>query len=212
MSTEVAERERRRVPIRAPLTGLVLVLIIVFGTYYGWQAAFGVNDLGAAADGCATTPSTTATTTTTTPGTTPPTTTTVAVIPAAAVTTMPATTTVPPTDPNVLNPADVTVNVYNATVRRGLANNTAALLRERGFHISAVQNDPLEATIPGVAEIRAATVDSAEVRLLAQHVPGAVVVADSRTDSSVDLVLGETFVALGDPATVTPVPIATPRC
>ena len=95
---------------------------------------------------------------------------------------------------------------------RGLANNTAAVLRERGFDISAVGNDPLEAIIPEVAQIRAARADMPEVRLLIQHIPGAVIVADGRTDSTVDLVIGEAFVALGDPATVTPVPIATPRC
>lgn len=219
MSTEVAGRERRRIPMRAPLTGLVLVLIIVFGTYYGWQAAFGVNDIGAAADGCETTaPATTTTTTaaTTTPGTTPPTTTaTVAVIPAGVVTTVPSappTTTTPPADGSFLLPGDITVNVYNAGDRQGLANNTAAVLRERGFDVSAVGNDPLEATIPEVAQIRASRADLPEVLLLIQHIPGAVIVADGRTGSSVDLVIGDTFVALGDPATVTPVPIDTPRC
>ena len=212
MSTEVAGRERRRLPIRAPLTGLVLVLIIVLGTYYGWQNAFGSGETGAASDGCETTPAATTTTPgATTPGTTAPPTTSV-VVPAAAVTTVPPTTTTPPSAGTVLLPGDVTVNVYNATIRRGLANNTAAVLRERGFDISDVGNDPLEAVIPEVAQLRAASADLPEVRLLSQHIPGAVIIDDNRTSSTVDLVIGETFVALGDPATVTPVPLATPRC
>jgi hypothetical protein len=110
----------------------------------------------------------------------------------------------------VLSPEDVTVNVYNATVRQGLANNTAAELRTRGFDISKVENDPLEKTILGVAEVRAASADMPEVQLVMQHVPGAVFVADARTDKTVDVVLGETFEFLADPTLVTPVPIASP--
>jgi hypothetical protein len=206
MSTEVAQDERRRVSLRAPITGLVLVLIVVFGTYYGWQAAFGESQSDDVASGCVTTPATTATTTTT-PVTTAAATT---VAPAGVVTTLP-TTTAPPAGVFLL-PADVTVNVYNATLRRGLANNTAAVLRERGFDVSAVGNDPLDAVIPEVAQIRASRVDLPEVMLLVQHVPGAVIIADGRASSTVDLVIGEAFTALGDPATVTPVPIETPRC
>ncbi len=210
MSTAVAGRERRRVPIRAPLTGLVLVLIVVFGTYWGWHSAFGSDLNEATGSGCQTTsPATTGTTSATTTPVTPPATT-ATVAPAGVVTTLPPTTTTPPA--GELQPGDVTVNVYNATIRRGLANNTAAVLRQRGFDVSAVGNDPLEAVIAEVAQIRAATADLPEVRLLLQHIPGAVVVADGRTDSTVDLVIGEAFVALGDPATVTPVPIETPRC
>lgn len=209
MSNEVLERERHRIPIRAPLTGLVLVLIIVFGTYWGWHSAFG-SDNEAIGSGCQTTSATTTATTsaTTSPVTPPATTGTVA--PAGVVTTLPPTTTTPPS--GVLLPGDVTVNVLNSTDIRGIANNTAAVLRERGFKISLVGNDKLGVDIPEVAQIRAARADMPEVRLLIQHIPGAVIVADGRTDSTVDLVIGEAFVALGDPATVTPVPIETPHC
>jgi hypothetical protein len=210
MSIEVAGRERRRFSVRAPITGLVLVLIVVFGTYYGWQAAFGTDGTPSASVDCDSTTPTSTTTPPTTPGTTTSTTST-AVIPAAVQSTLPPTTTAPPTT-GVLLPGDVTVNVLNSTDVRGIANNTAAVLRERGFDISFVGNDELDAIIPEVAHIRAARADMPEVQLLIQHIPGALVVADGRTDDTVDLVIGEAFVALGDPATVTPVPIATPRC
>jgi hypothetical protein len=211
VSTEVAQRERRRLNLRAPITGFVLVLIVVFGGYYGWQAAFGSDELEAASNGCATTSVVATTGGTSTPASTAPPTTTPPITTTTVPTTLPSGS-VPATSGLVLLPEDVTVNVYNATVRRGLANNTAAELRIRGFTISDVQNDPLEAVIPGVAEIRAATADMPEVRLLIQHVPGAVIVADGRAGTTVDLVLGETFSALGDPAAVTPVPIASERC
>lgn len=211
MSTEVIGRDRRRMSVRAPITGLVLVLIVVLGTYWGWQKAFGNDVNDAASAGCETTTAAT-TTSTTTPGTTPPTSTQTTVAPAGVVTTLPTTPTAPPTDGSVLLPADVNVNVYNSTAKRGLANDTAAVLRERGFVVRDVGNDPLEAVIVEVAQIRAARADLPEVRLLMQHIPGAVIVADGRTNSTVDLVIGEAFVALGDPATVTPVPIETPRC
>jgi hypothetical protein len=119
---------------------------------------------------------------------------------------------VPTTAGAFLLPSDVTVNVYNATGKRGLAINTAAILKDRGFTVGAVDNDPLEQSIPDVAQIRAASVDQPEVRLLIQHVPGAVVAVDDRTNTTVDLVLGDAFNALGPVENVTPVPIETPRC
>lgn len=212
MSADTVGRERRRIHLRAPITGLVLVLIVVFGTYYGWQAAFGTPAETTASDGC---PTPSATTTTPSPSASVPGTTTTSapvVAPAAAVTTVPTTTTTPPTAGSVLLAADVAVNVYNATVRPGLANNTASLLRDRGFEVVGIGNDPLEQVIVEAAQIRAGRSDQPEVLLLVQHVPGAVVVPDGRTDATIDLVLGEAFTALGDPALVTPVPIATSRC
>lgn len=212
--TTVAPRaeSRRRISVRAPITGVVLVLIVVLGTYWGYQKAFGVGGGSdeAASDDCATTTTTTATTAPTTSTTTSAAS--GSVQPAGAITTIVTATPSPSSSALVLSPGDFEVNVYNATLRRGLANDTAALLRDRGFVVDSVQNDPLDAEIPGIAQIRAARSDLPEVRLLLQHVPGAVVVPDGREGTSVDLVLGETFVALGDPALVTPVPIDTPRC
>jgi hypothetical protein len=193
------EYARRRGTIRGPLTGLILVGIVMYGAYWGWQSAFGEDATTTPAVGCPT-----STVTSTATGTTGAATT-AATGSAGSTTGAPATTT--PSGPPVLQPQNVTVNVYNATDRPGLAANTASALRARSFTIGDVANDPLSRTIAGVAEIRAGRADEPAVLLLIQHVPGAVVVADGRTDGTVDLVTGDAFVRLGDPATVTPVPL-----
>lgn len=224
--TQYEVAPRRRIGLRAPITGLVLIAVVVYGTYWGWNRAFGeTTDASPVQTGCPT-PTATLTGTPSVPATTAaaaaladtivvqPS---VVMAPAAygtvvlAATTTPATPTATPT-PAFLAPADVVVNVYNATSRPGLAGNTAAILRDRGFTVDTIDNAAADDVVPEVAQIRAATADSAEVRLLVQHVPGAVVVPDGRADATVDLVLGEQFVALGDPAVVTPVPLPSRAC
>ena len=169
----MAGRERRQLHLRAPITGLVLMLIVVLGTYWGWQNAFGSDGTPAAADGCSTTPTTTTTTTTTTPRRrTPPTTTSASPRPASS-------RLAPPDDYRAADQRSVPAagrcpgQRLQRHHRRGLANDTAALLKDRGFEVLVAQNDPLEAVIPDIAQIRAARADTPEVRLLIQHVPGA---------------------------------------
>ena len=119
-------------------------------------------------------------------------------------------TTVTTTDPNAcpegqgspapaVAPADVQINVYNATARNGLASTTARQLREQGFVIVDVANDPSRKAIPGVAEVRAKD-DSLIAYLVLAYVPGATLVSDTRTDESVDLVVGDQFQAITLPA------------
>lgn len=214
---------RRRIGLKAPITGLVLICLVAFASYWGWQRAFGDSAaVSVETDGCATvtpTPPPLATTTaaTTAPSTSPPTV--VAVdahfVAATTTTTTPAVSpsaTPTPTGPAVLEPVDVDVNVYNATARPGLAANTAAVLRDRGFTVLDVNNAPADDLVTSVAEIRAATAASPQVLLLVQHVPGAVIVPDGRADASIDLVLGDAFTSLGDPALVTPVPLPSRSC
>lgn len=111
-------------------------------------------------------------------------------------------------------PATVTVNVFNATDRSGLARTTADELGRRGFGIGSIANDPLGATIAGVGEVRHGPDGLAGAQLVTYYVPGAVLVADARTGSTVDLVLGETFVRIApqktvDAALAEPVPVAS---
>lgn len=94
------------------------------------------------------------------------------------------------------DPAQVTVNVYNATDRAGLAKRTADELKARGFGIGTVANDPLGATIAGVGEIRYGVDGEDNALLLKLYVPGAKLVADDRTDTTVDLALGQKFKAV----------------
>ena len=115
--------------------------------------------------------------------------------------------------PTVVAPAQVKVNVYNATKRRGLASSVATQLKKRGFQVAKVTNDPLKRTVTGLAEVRSSAVGTDASRTVGAQVGQVVLVPDQRTDASVDLVLGATFKALLSPAeaaaAVTPTP--TPR-
>lgn len=101
-------------------------------------------------------------------------------------------------------PAQVTVNVYNATDRAGLAARTASDVRKRGFRVSAVSNDPLQKKVAAAAEVRYGATGAPSAKLVLALVKGSKGVKDSRTDSSVDLVLGNTFTALTAPPKTTP--------
>lgn len=122
----------------------------------------------------------------------------------------------PPTEPppTVVPPAQVKVNVYNATQRRGLASAVATQLKKRGFKVGKVSNDPLKRTVTGLAEVRASTTGADAARTVVAQVGQVVLVPDQRKDASVDLVLGATFKALVPPAAaaaaVTPTPSPRP--
>ncbi len=103
----------------------------------------------------------------------------------------PAVTTTP--GAKLPKPSAITINVYNATQKSGLARKTSSQLRTNGFAILAVSNDPLNKTIPGVAEIRYGKKGAANAKLLSFYLPAATLVLDKRTDATVDVVLGETF-------------------
>ena len=96
-----------------------------------------------------------------------------------------------------------TLNVYNATQRQGLAAHTAAQLKQRGFAIGQVTNDPLKANLAVAAQVRGAVSQRTELREVAAEVPGAQIKTDGRTDPSVDLVLGSGFTALASTQQVT---------
>lgn len=98
-------------------------------------------------------------------------------------------------------PTAVAVNVYNGTDRAGLAAQVATTLKARGFLVGKVANDPLGKKVSGTAEIRAATDSPAAITVAAQ-VPGSRLVADTRRDNTVDLVLGVGYAALGTPSQV----------
>ena len=112
----------------------------------------------------------------------------------------------------VRTPAQVTVNVYNATDRTGLAAKTAADVRKRGFKVSTVSNDPLQKNVTGAAEVRYGPTGRESAKLVLTLVKGSKAVKDSRTDSSVDLVLGAKFTALTAPPKATSAAATTPAC
>ncbi len=107
-------------------------------------------------------------------------------------------------------PSQVTVNVFNATKRQGLANSTAKLVKERGFVVGSVQNDPAKKAIAQSAEVRYGPNGEAGAQLVTVLVAGSVPVKDTRADASVDLVLGDGFTALAQPTAPVPAPAASP--
>jgi hypothetical protein len=113
--------------------------------------------------------------------------------------------------PTVVLPRAVTVNVYNATGRRGLAGTVATQLRKRGFRVGKVANDPLERKVTGAAEVRSSTVGANAARTVTAQVGTVVAVPDQRKDASVDLVLGAGFHALQPTAAAAAALSPTPR-
>ncbi len=108
----------------------------------------------------------------------------------------------------------ITVNVYNATTRGGLARTTADLLLQRGFLIGAIANDPKNAAVAGSAEVRYGPKGALNAKVVAAQVQGAALVNDGRTTATVDFVVGQAFTALATPAQVAanlkPTPVAVP--
>jgi hypothetical protein len=109
-----------------------------------------------------------------------------------------------------LQPTAVTINVYNATNRKGLATAVAKSLRAQGFKVGKVANDPMRRQIAGVGEVRHGTAGTTRATLAATRLAGASLVADERSDDTVDLVLGSTFTVLSTPSKVVPPKVTKP--
>lgn len=96
-----------------------------------------------------------------------------------------------------LTPAEVTVNVYNATARSGLAGSTSKLVSDRGFVLGKVANDPTDRPVPKVLELRYGPQGGPAARLVLASMPqGTTSVRDAREDTTVDVVVGTGFRAL----------------
>ncbi|MER5742733.1 LytR C-terminal domain-containing protein [Streptomyces sp. NPDC002225] len=99
-------------------------------------------------------------------------------------------------------PSKITVNVYNATTRGGLAKQAADELKKRGFAIGKVGNAPAEydKKVPGPGVLLgapSATNDSFPV--LGTQLHGATPKTDARKTADVDLILGKKFTAFDTP-------------
>ncbi|KIQ62905.1 hypothetical protein TR51_28865 [Kitasatospora griseola] len=114
--------------------------------------------------------------------------------PSAAPGAVPGNTAVP-------QPATVTVNVYNATDKSGLAARTADELKKRGFQVGQVGNAPsaLDRKVTGTAQVLSGPGGLGAATLLVSQVASATSTEDARTDATVDLVIGDAFTALADP-------------
>lgn len=129
-----------------------------------------------------------------------------------------------PASPAALpRPAQITVNVLNATTRSGLAKTTADALEKRGFKIGEVGNAPkqYDKKVTGAALLLGPTASlNTSLSVLATQVDGAERRADAaRKGTEVDLIIGDRFQALSTEAQaakawnvlVSPQPTATTK-
>lgn len=96
-------------------------------------------------------------------------------------------------------PRQITVNVYNATPRSGLAKAAADELKERGFAIGKVGNAPpaYDKKVPGTGILLGAPeANEGAFRVLATQLRGTQLKNDTRETADVDLILGTAFKTL----------------
>ena len=111
--------------------------------------------------------------------------------------------------PDRVVPADVTVNVLNATNRTGLAGRTARRFEQTGFQVALVANDGSGRTTPKVAEVRYGPNGKAAAQLVLQVMPeGTTPVETTYKSAKVSVALGTDF------ANLAPLPASTglPAC
>lgn len=114
-----------------------------------------------------------------------------------------------------LKPAQITVNVYNATPRAGLAKSTADELKKRGFAIGKVGNAPAayDKKVPGAGILLGGTGSGKSAfPVLGTQLKGATLKTDTRATADVDLIIGTAFKTLTPPkdATVALAALAKP--
>ena len=109
-------------------------------------------------------------------------------------------------------PSQVTVNVYNATSRTGLAATVGRLVKAKGFVLGTVSNDPAKKQIPGTAEVRYGSAGERAAVLVQTLVSGAPLVKDTRADASVDLVLGSGYKEMATSTGTATLATAPPGC
>ncbi|MCM2391390.1 LytR C-terminal domain-containing protein [Streptomyces albipurpureus] len=98
-----------------------------------------------------------------------------------------------------LKPAQITVNVYNATPRGGLAKAAADELKKRGFTIGKVGNATAaydKKVLNTGLLLGSPTAVNGSLQVLGTQVKGAMAKADARKTADVDLILGTAFTTL----------------
>jgi hypothetical protein len=100
----------------------------------------------------------------------------------------------------------VSVKVLNGSTRDGLATTVSADLKARGFKTGAADtvddSGQLAALSTEVAEIRYGTAGKSAAELVGYYVSGSKLVKISRSDASVDVVLGKSYTKLASQAQV----------
>ncbi|MET7644864.1 LytR C-terminal domain-containing protein [Streptomyces sp. NPDC005426] len=99
-------------------------------------------------------------------------------------------------------PTKITVNVYNATPRGGLAKAAADELKKRGFTIGKVGNAPAayDKKVAGTGLLLGAPAAvNGTFPVLGTQLPGAATKTDARKGADVDLIIGTRFKAFSPP-------------
>jgi hypothetical protein len=95
------------------------------------------------------------------------------------------------------DPQDVTLGVYNATNRFGLARAVAREMQARGFRVNTITNDDSGRPVTAAAVVRHGPYGRLAAKSVAAQVVGPVtVVDDGRGSDTVDLVLGVAYKAM----------------
>ncbi|MFJ3584367.1 LytR C-terminal domain-containing protein [Streptomyces sp. NPDC090127] len=116
----------------------------------------------------------------------------------------PKATATPAATATLPKPGQITVNVYNATPRSGLAKTTADELKKRGFVIGKIGNAPAayDKKVPGAGMLLGATgAAKGAFPVLGTQLKGATTKTDTRGTADVDLIIGTAFKALDPKAT-----------
>ncbi|GLX21752.1 LytR C-terminal domain-containing protein [Streptomyces lavendulae] len=93
-------------------------------------------------------------------------------------------------------PGQITVNVYNATPRAGLAKAVGDELKKRGFAIGHVGNAPadFDKKVPGPGILLGSPrTDKAAYSVLGTQLAGVTTQTDAREGADIDLILGDSF-------------------
>ncbi|WP_115789455.1 LytR C-terminal domain-containing protein [Arthrobacter silvisoli] len=119
--------------------------------------------------------------------------------------------TCPTTSYHYLPNSKVTVHVYNATGRTGLAKSIADQLKARGYKVGKVDN--AQTRYSGSAQVISGSAGQAAAFNIQRNVAGTDYYRDDRSDASVDLVLAPGFKELVKPGLVdqTPGKLSCPR-
>ena len=103
-------------------------------------------------------------------------------------------------------PDKITVNVYNTTYREGLARTAGDALKDRGFRIGAVGNDPQAFHLPDdIGVVRYGPDGEGAAQRLTNYLDGVRLQKVARDGSTVDLVLGNGYGGI-KPASKVPAP------
>ncbi|WP_089335150.1 LytR C-terminal domain-containing protein [Blastococcus mobilis] len=98
--------------------------------------------------------------------------------------------------PTTLDPASITLRVFNATDTAGLAQTVATDLKNRGFVVEEVANDTSGREVTGVGELRHGARGSDAAEYVRLFLPQAGDYLDTRATAVVDVVIGPEFTAL----------------